>query len=177
MVEPINLNRARKAKARAAAEAVAAANRQKFGRTKAEKLNDAAAVTRLGQTLDKARRDDLAYPPATLQHFADRQLYGVGFTPTGADEYRGLGPISYLIDDRTGDLVFVDNPWTDSAGQKVLRALYPLHSGQVGGLATRLIVLVLGLATVEMAATGIFVWWKKRKARISNRNRARRAAG
>ena len=60
MVEPINLNRARKAKARAAAEAVAAANRQKFGRTKAEKLNDAAAVTRLGQTLDKARRDDLA---------------------------------------------------------------------------------------------------------------------
>ena len=58
MVEPINLNRARKAKARTDAEAKAAANRQKFGRTKAEKLNDAAAVTRLGRKLDQARRDD-----------------------------------------------------------------------------------------------------------------------
>ena len=58
MAEPINLNRARKAKARATAGAKAAANRRKFGRTKAEKLNDAAAVTRLGQTLDQARVDD-----------------------------------------------------------------------------------------------------------------------
>ena len=57
MVEPINLNRARKAKARADAEAKAAANRQKFGRTKAEKLNDAASMTRLGQQLDQARRE------------------------------------------------------------------------------------------------------------------------
>lgn len=58
MAEPINLNRARKAKARVAAEAKAAANRQKFGRTKAEKLNDASAVTRLNQTLDQTRRED-----------------------------------------------------------------------------------------------------------------------
>ena len=57
MAEPINLNRARKAKARAQAETKAAAKRQKFGRTKAEKLNDAASVTRLGQTLDQARRE------------------------------------------------------------------------------------------------------------------------
>ena len=57
MAEPINLNRARKVKFRAAAEAKAAANRQKFGRTKAEKLNDAASVTRLGQKLDQTRRD------------------------------------------------------------------------------------------------------------------------
>ena len=57
MAEPINLNRARKAKARAEAETNAAANRQKFGRSKVEKLNDAASVTRLGRTLDQARRE------------------------------------------------------------------------------------------------------------------------
>ena len=58
MVQPINLNRARKAKARAEAEAQAEANRVKFGRTKAEKLNDAAAVARLERKVDQARRDE-----------------------------------------------------------------------------------------------------------------------
>ncbi len=62
MVEPINLNRARKAKARAAAEAQAAVNRRRFGRTKAEKLNDAASVARLDQKLDQARRSEQAVP-------------------------------------------------------------------------------------------------------------------
>lgn len=116
-----------------------------------------------------ATQDGITLVPATQHHFADRQLYGVGFTPTGADEYRGLGPVSYLLDDRTGAVVFVDNPWTDSRGQKLLRAIYPLHSGQVGGLATRLFVLLLGLATIEMTVTGIIVWWKKRKARVLRR--------
>jgi uncharacterized iron-regulated membrane protein len=124
----------------------------------------------LDRAVALAARDGLGWQPAVLRHFADRQLYGVSFTPDGADDYPGLGPVAYLVDDRTGDLVFVDNPWTDSAGQKVLRALYPLHSGQVGGVATRLVVLLLGLATVEMAVTGIIVWWKKR------RNRRRRQA-
>ena len=57
MSDPINLNRARKAKVRAAAEGKAAANRAKFGRTKAEKRNDADPVIRLGQKLDQARRE------------------------------------------------------------------------------------------------------------------------
>jgi hypothetical protein len=58
MAEPINLNRARKAKARAAADTLAEANRVKFGRTKAEKLNDKAAALRLGAKLDGAQRED-----------------------------------------------------------------------------------------------------------------------
>jgi hypothetical protein len=58
VTEPINLNRARKAKARAAAEAQAVANRQKFGRTKAERQNDETAALRLGKKLDHTRRDD-----------------------------------------------------------------------------------------------------------------------
>jgi uncharacterized iron-regulated membrane protein len=123
----------------------------------------------LHRAMGFAARDGLEFVPATLQHFADRQLYGVGFTPTGDDDYPGLGPVSYLVDDRTGGLVFVDNPWTDSSGQKLLRVIYPLHSGQVAGLATRLIVCLLGLATVEMAVTGIYVWWKKRKGRALRR--------
>ena len=57
MPDPINLNRARKAKARIAETAKAAANRVKFGRTKADRLTDEAAATRLALALDHARRE------------------------------------------------------------------------------------------------------------------------
>jgi len=57
MAEPINLNRARKAKARAAAEALAEANRQKFGRTKAEKLKARMEAERAERALDQTKRE------------------------------------------------------------------------------------------------------------------------
>ena len=50
MAEIVNLNKARKARARAEAKGAAAANRVKFGRTKADR--DAAAARE-----DKARKD------------------------------------------------------------------------------------------------------------------------
>ncbi len=50
MAEPINLNKARKAKGKAAARTQAAANRAKFGRPKAE-----TAATRL--EAERARRE------------------------------------------------------------------------------------------------------------------------
>ena len=46
MAEIINLNKHRKAKARDAEEAQSAANRIKYGRTKAEKANDQRAEER-----------------------------------------------------------------------------------------------------------------------------------
>jgi hypothetical protein len=57
MADLVNLNRARKAKARAEKDAQAAANRARFGRTKAEKAADKAVAERLARTLDQARRD------------------------------------------------------------------------------------------------------------------------
>lgn len=49
MAEIVNLNRMRKAKARAADESRAQANRVKYGRTKAEKENDRRASERSAQ--------------------------------------------------------------------------------------------------------------------------------
>jgi hypothetical protein len=55
MAEIVNLNRARKARDRAAAEARAAANRTAHGRTKAERAKDAEARTKRDALLDGAR--------------------------------------------------------------------------------------------------------------------------
>lgn len=57
MAEPINLNKARKAKARQVAQAQAVENRVQFGRTKAEKTKAAAEAKHLTERLDGAKRE------------------------------------------------------------------------------------------------------------------------
>ncbi|MEH3035482.1 MAG: DUF4169 family protein [Sphingomonas adhaesiva] len=58
MAEVVNLNRARKAKARATREAQAATNRAAFGRTKAQKAADAQDAARRETLLDGAKREE-----------------------------------------------------------------------------------------------------------------------
>lgn len=57
MAEVVNLRAARKAKARAAKETEAAANRAAFGRTGAEKTANALETARRERDLDGARRE------------------------------------------------------------------------------------------------------------------------
>lgn len=53
----VNLNKARKARARGAAEKAATMNRVKFGRTKAERQAQAAQVERLNRDVDGHERE------------------------------------------------------------------------------------------------------------------------
>lgn len=57
MAKVVNLNKARKQKAREAASALAAENRVRFGRTRAEKERDAAAALEAQRRLDQLRRE------------------------------------------------------------------------------------------------------------------------
>ncbi len=57
MADLINLNKARKARERAAQEKLAAENRLRFGRTKAQKQQDRAASAEAVKKLDGHRLD------------------------------------------------------------------------------------------------------------------------
>ena len=57
MAEIINLNKARKAKARVDKSAQTEANRMRFGRTKAQKQADAAETAKMTRLLDESKRD------------------------------------------------------------------------------------------------------------------------
>ena len=55
---PINLNKARKAKARAESKARADSNAAKFGRTKAEKTTETARAEKARDHLDQHKRSE-----------------------------------------------------------------------------------------------------------------------
>ena len=58
MAEPINFNKARKAKAKADATAQAARNRVAFGRSKAERTVSKLEAERVARELDRKKRED-----------------------------------------------------------------------------------------------------------------------
>ncbi|MEL6258409.1 MAG: DUF4169 family protein [Pseudomonadota bacterium] len=58
MADLINLNKARKAKARVDKQARAAANRVKHGRTKTEKAVDSANTAKLSKLIDGSKREE-----------------------------------------------------------------------------------------------------------------------
>ena len=58
MAEPINLNKARKARARTADKTQAAENRVRFGRSKAEKTVSKLEAERARRLHDDKKRDD-----------------------------------------------------------------------------------------------------------------------
>jgi uncharacterized iron-regulated membrane protein len=112
-----------------------------------------------------ARRRGLGWQPALYQRALDQGLVGIRFTASGRESYRDLGPVTYWFNGQSGRFVGENSPYDDSAGRKLQRSLYPLHTGQMIGPMGVALDVVLGLATLEMAGTGIYLWLKRRPMR------------
>ena len=137
---------------------------------------DLAFADALGFAQAEAARAGVEWQPATMLYLPDWNLYGVTLSDNGLLNYKYMGPIYYYFDAATGAYAHEVNPYTDSFGLKMIRTIYPLHSGEIGGPFTVFLVFVLGLATTEMCVTGIWVWWKKRGPRIAARKKAELAS-
>lgn len=76
------------------------------------------------------------------------------------------------IDQYSGAILEVRDPTTRrSAGETFLDWQWPLHSGQAFGWPGRVVVFLSGLACPVIYATGVLMWWRKRKAQL-NRHRS-----
>ena len=70
------------------------------------------------------------------------------------------------LDGDTGALMKVFLPDGEHSGNTVTNWLRALHFANLHGwLAYRVLVCVLGLVIVMLSVTGIYIWWKKRRAR------------
>lgn len=130
----------------------------------------------LTRTQEQIAAAGVSWQPATMLYYPDYNLYGATLTDNGVLNYKALGPIYYHFDAATGAFVQQVNPYDDSTGLALMRSVYPLHSGEIGGPATVFIVFLTGLATAEMCVTGIWVWLKKRGPRIAARKKRLAAA-
>lgn len=77
-----------------------------------------------------------------------------------------------IFDGNTGALKLLDLPTGQYNGNTVSSWLYALHMGDVFGMPYRIFVCLLGLLVTMLSVTGVYIWWKKRKARLHARAKA-----
>ncbi|WP_134090280.1 PepSY domain-containing protein [Olivibacter sp. XZL3] len=69
----------------------------------------------------------------------------------------------------TGDLVHRELYVDQTRGMKVRRTIFPIHTGSIGGLVTKIIYVIAVLFGASLPFTGLFIWLgRKKKKKKSN---------
>lgn len=80
-----------------------------------------------------------------------------------ADDWQRTGTLRIYIDMRSGKILEAINPLSGKPGDRFLAALFPLHSGQLGGAVVKWLVALAGLLPLLFFITGITTWLLRRK--------------
>ena len=115
--------------------------------------------------------------------FTITRTHGMGYIPefgvytydvrTSADIRAHGWDTGVCVDGDTGELRKVFLQFGQHSGNTISTVLWGLHYGDIRDiLAYRLLVFIFGFVTVILSITGVYIWWKKRKARVVAASRA-----
>jgi uncharacterized iron-regulated membrane protein len=126
----------------------------------------------------QARGEALMAEQAQQHGFTVRQPVALGLDPERGT-YLWQVYTNREIDDRsrryttqvhfdadTGAVKLVLLPSGQHTGNTITNWLYALHMANVFGLPYRILVCLLGLVVTMLSITGVYIWWKKRRARL-----------
>ncbi len=127
---------------------------------------DRAAARATGEA---ARR---GWPERSLSRISLAREEGFYLVRLGQPHQAGFGPAAVFVATDTGQILSTERGGEGKAGDVIDALVYPIHSGQIGGLPGRILICLSGLVVAMLSVTGIIVWWKKRAPRVSTRHRA-----
>jgi uncharacterized iron-regulated membrane protein len=88
----------------------------------------------------------------------------------GPAEFRSLrGASTVEISSADGRILRVCNAGAAGGVQRLLQAVYPVHTGQIGGTLLRAATLLTGLWLLSMIVIGICLWWSRRPRKRKRR--------
>lgn len=103
--------------------------------------------------------------PGGVFYSVTYNLYGVNFRPYQHRSGPGLGSPFFYFDGATGDLVGEFVPGNGTAGDVFAHLQFPIHSGEIGGLAARVFIAMVGIGVAVLSVTGVVIWLRKRRRR------------
>ncbi|MBS0455173.1 MAG: PepSY domain-containing protein [Proteobacteria bacterium] len=105
------------------------------------------------------------FVPWYAMHLPRQGVYRIAFKEEGMRERAlRLRYEQVFIDDQSGEAKGMNGYDSGTGADRFLMWQYPLHSGKVLGLGGRLLVCALGLMTALLCATGLLVWWSRRRS-------------
>ncbi|MDB5366654.1 MAG: hypothetical protein JWM77_2581 [Rhodospirillales bacterium] len=143
-----------------------------LGADRASPTLSAAAAPRSVTPADAIATAMARYPGATLASVSlpsdTAPWYRVRVRQ--ANELRRVfGRTSIFVDLRDGRVLLDQAAEDATLGTRIFEALYPLHTGEAGGTAGRVLVLLLGLWLATMIALGLSLWLARRAASAAAR--------
>jgi uncharacterized iron-regulated membrane protein len=102
--------------------------------------------------------------PMALSFDSEKGLYSYKVR-SSRDVQDRRGNTEVYFDANTGEMRQLLLPSRQYAGNTVTSWLYALHEANVFGMPYRIFVSVLGLAITMLSGTGVYIWWRKRRAR------------
>lgn len=116
----------------------------------------------------EAGRRGFTAPAGDIFYSPDYGVFGVQFFEPGGDHgAAGVGPATLYFDSEDGHYLGDWIPWRGTAGDLFLQVQFPLHSGRIAGLPGRILVSAMGLIVAMLSVTGVVIWHRKRRARLS----------
>lgn len=119
---------------------------------------------------EAARQAHLLFPDALLGYVqlstGDRQAVRVRLKLPDDPHPNGL--TSVWLHPHSGDVLRVDPWYTLDPGARAYTVVYPLHSGELGGVPHTVLTALLGLVLFGFAVSGVWLWWQRRSARAAS---------
>lgn len=113
--------------------------------------------------LDRARA---AFPDASLvraiRPSAKTPVYTFRLLQPG-EARRWAGTTTVSVDPATGRILNVYNPLRGPLANALTDDIYPMHTGEIGGLGARLLLMFAGLALPVLYVTGVWAWFHRRR--------------
>lgn len=114
-------------------------------------------------------------PAARIFYDQRYGYYSVSFYFPGQDRGTGgMGMKRTFFDASDGRLIGQRIPWHGTAADVFMQMQFPVHSGRILGLPGRILMSVMGVVVAVLAATGVVIWYRNRRARtVAEREQAR----
>lgn len=133
---------------------------------------EAAQATGEWLMSEQARQHDFAIErPLALYHLRAKGLYEYRVR-SSRDIGDKAGSTSILFNSRSGELKNVSLPTGQRSGTTLTTWLVELHMANLFGLPYKIFVCVMGFVIAMLSVTGVYIWWKKRAARLAHVRRA-----
>ncbi|NYZ16502.1 PepSY domain-containing protein [Azospirillum sp. RWY-5-1] len=130
----------------------------------------------IGRAQAEAARRGWEEPVGSVFFSPNYGLYGVNFHHPGDDHgAAGVGPARLYFDSTDGRYLGDRQPWVGTMADLFVQAQFPLHSGRILGVPGRILVSLMGVVVAALSVTGVVIWARKRRARLSRD--IRRGAG
>jgi uncharacterized iron-regulated membrane protein len=115
-------------------------------------------IVRRAEAIWPAGQTTWVYPPA-----GDRAAFMVRRRLPGESHPNGKSFV--YVDQYTGEVLRAESAFEAAAAGRFINNLYPLHIGVMGGTATRLLQVLVGLTPSALLLTGFLIWRNRRRAK------------